>query len=45
MAIDGVFLWSDSKTVLNFLRNTKTNLNKKQNNKNHTLCDDAMEFE
>ena len=25
MAIDGVFLWSDSKTVLNHLRNTKTN--------------------
>ena len=33
MAIDGVFLWSDSKTVLNFLRNTKTNLNKKQKTK------------
>ena len=25
MAIDSVFLWSDSKTSLNYLRNTKTN--------------------
>ena len=25
MGIDSVFLWSDSETVLNYLRNTKTN--------------------
>ena len=38
MPIDSVFLWSDSKTVLNYLRNGKPI-------PDHTLCDDVTKFE